>query len=150
MKATTRVDFHCHSTHSDGTLEPRELAQQLAAEGVAFAALTDHDTVDGLPAFHQALSHRGLGFIPGVELTVQYQGAEAHLLGYGLDPEHPELLATLASLRQIQAPGLHSIAGSLRQRGRCRSMGSSQGYSTHVPIHPCWAKTCEVLKTSQV
>ena len=117
MSDTTRVDFHCHSNHSDGVLSPRELAGQLAADKVAFAALTDHDSVEGLAEFRQVLTQRGVGFIPAVELTVQYQGREAHLLAYGIDPAHPDLRATLLSLKQAQAPGVQSIAETIRQRG---------------------------------
>ncbi len=117
MTDTTRVDFHCHSTHSDGALTPREVALELAAGKVAFAALTDHDSVDGLAEFQQVLTSRGVGFIPGVELTVQYQGREAHLLAYGIDPAHPDLQATLLSLQQAQAPGVQSIAETMRLRG---------------------------------
>jgi len=61
MNATTRVDLHCHSIHSDGTMTPRELAQLLHAHGVAAAALTDHDTTDGLPEFRDALARHGIG-----------------------------------------------------------------------------------------
>lgn len=117
MADSTRVDFHCHSTYSDGGLSPREVAQQLAAEKVAFAALTDHDSVEGLAEFQQVLGQRGIGFIPGVELTVRYQGREAHLLAYGLDPTHPDLQATLLAMKQAQAPGVHSIAETIRLRG---------------------------------
>ncbi len=117
MTATTRVDFHCHSIHSDGVLSPREVALQLAADRVAFAALTDHDSVDGLGEFAQTLAQRGVGFIPGVELTVRYRGREAHLLAYGIDPVHPDLQATLLALKQAQAPGVQSIAETIRLRG---------------------------------
>lgn len=117
MTGTARVDFHFHSTYSDGVLSPRELALQLAADGVAFAALTDHDTVAGLTEFADALAQQGIGFIPGVELTVQLQGREAHLLAYGIDPSHPDLQATLLSLQQAQGAGRHSIAESMRLRG---------------------------------
>jgi PAS domain S-box-containing protein len=117
MTETTRVDFHCHSTHSDGVLTPRELALQLAADKVAFAALTDHDSVDGLAEFQRVLAQRGVGFIPGVELTVQCRGREAHLLAYGMDPLHPDLQATLHALKQAQPPGVQSIAETIRLRG---------------------------------
>jgi PAS domain S-box-containing protein len=120
MSDTTRVDFHCHSTHSDGLLAPRDLAQALHDDGVVVAALTDHDTTAGLAEFHEALARHGVGFIPGVELTVRFHGQETHLLGYGLDPSHPELQAALAALRQAQPQSVHSIAGSLRTRAPAR------------------------------
>ncbi len=117
MKATTRVDFHCHSVFSDGALTPREIAEFLAAEGVAVAALVDHDCVDGLQEFRQTLARRDVGFITGVEITTQCCGQEAHLLAYGFDPVNPELLSVLRSLRHSRAPEVQSIAGSIRHRG---------------------------------
>ena len=44
-----RVDFHVHSTASDGTFAPRELAED-AADFDAIA-LTDHDNCDGVGEF---------------------------------------------------------------------------------------------------
>lgn len=120
MEPTTRVDLHCHSVFSDGALEPRELAEQLAADGVAFAALTDHDTVDGLVSFREALARQGIGFLTGLEITAQYGGAEVHVLAYGFDPGHPELLATVASLRsarQAAGTGVQSLSEALRKGG---------------------------------
>ncbi len=122
MDAVTRIDFHCHSTYSDGTLLPRELAAALADDRVAFASLTDHDCVDGLRGFRHGLARRGIGFVTGVELTVRCNGREAHLLGFGFDPDDPELRATLASLRRARAP--HSVAGSMRDRPRRRAQDS--------------------------
>jgi hypothetical protein len=120
MDHAARVELHCHSALSDGELPPDRLAERLAAAGLVAASLTDHDTVDGLDAFRQVLARHGVGFIPGVELTTQFEGREAHLLAYGFDPAHPELLATLRSLRQAQPPRVHSIAGVIRQHGSVR------------------------------
>ena len=120
MNETIPVNFHCHSIFSDGELAPETLAANLAAAGVRYAALTDHDSLEGLPRFQEALKKRGVSGLPGVELTVQYNGREAHLLGYGFDPEFPELTATLPSLRQVRDLEVYSIAGSLRKMGAHR------------------------------
>ncbi len=111
------VNFHCHSNFSDGEQTPEALAANLAAAGVRYAALTDHDTLEGLPRFQEAVKKRGLACVPGVELTTYLEGRELHLLGYGFDPQHPDLLATLLSIRQARDLEVHSIAGSLRKRG---------------------------------
>jgi len=86
-----RVDMHCHSSHSDGTMSPEQVAKVLSNAGVQYAALTDHDTLAGLHAFHNALARYGIGFITGVELTAIHQDYIIHLLAYGIDPEYPEL-----------------------------------------------------------
>lgn len=117
IKGTTRVDFHCHSVYSDGSLTPRELAETISVDGVMVAALADHDSVDGLAEFRQTLARREVGFIAGVEITTLCDGEEAHLLAYGFDPAHAELQAVLHTLRQARTPGVQSIAGSIRRRG---------------------------------
>jgi PAS domain S-box-containing protein len=124
MSETILVNFHCHSIFSDGELTPESLAANLAATGVRYASLTDHDSIEGLPRFQEALKKRGIAFISGVELTTQFNGREAHLLAYGFNPSHSELAATLVSLRQVRSLEVHSIAGSLRKVGSNRVNGS--------------------------
>lgn len=121
MTETIRVNFHCHSVFSDGVQTPEALAANLASAGVRYAALTDHDSVEGLSGFREALRKRGVACLPGVELTTRYNGREAHLLGYGFDPHMPDLVATMLSLRQVRDLEVHSIAGSLRKMGTNRA-----------------------------
>jgi PAS domain S-box-containing protein len=115
------VNLHCHSIFSDGDQTPEALAGNLAGASVRCAALTDHDTLEGLPRFADALKKRGIAFVAGVELTTQHAGRELHLLGYGFDPQHAALAATLLSLRQSRPAEVHSIAGSLRRAGASRA-----------------------------
>ena len=117
MKNTILVNFHCHTMFSDGELTPEVLAANLAAAGVRYTALTDHNSLEGLLRFQEALKKRNIINISGLELTTQYQGREIHILGYGFDPDSPELAATLLSLRQVRDLEVHSIAGSLRKLG---------------------------------
>ena len=80
------VDFHVHSTASDGTLLPSELAER--ARGFAAIALTDHDNCDGVAEWPG---------IAGIELSVE-PGADFdkfHLLGLGIDPENGGMRAFL-------------------------------------------------------
>ena len=114
------VNLHTHTLHSDGALTPAALGERLAAAGVRFAALCDHDTVEGWPAFRDALDARGVSSLPGIELTTQHEGRIIHLVAYGFDPEHPELLATLAAMRAHRVVDTHSIEGSLRAAGNGR------------------------------
>ena len=117
MQQNTRIDFHCHSVHSDGVLTPHELGEYLAVGKVAAAALTDHNSLDGLTEFRDTLARHEIGFIPGVEITTHWQNKETHLLAYGIDPTNAELLATLLSLRQTNAPVAQSVAESIRTKG---------------------------------
>ncbi|MCB0117330.1 MAG: cache domain-containing protein, partial [Caldilineaceae bacterium] len=135
MLETIPVNFHCHSMFSDGDQTPEALAAHLAAAGVRYAALTDHDSLEGFPRFQEALKKRGVACLPGVEITTQFRGREAHLLGYGFDPQDPELAATLFSLRQIRDVGVHSIAGSLRRIGTNHPVNGEDGPSASAAPH---------------
>lgn len=42
------IDFHCHSTVSDGLLAPDALVRHAKDCGIKVLALTDHDDVGGL------------------------------------------------------------------------------------------------------
>jgi len=117
MNDSILVNLHCHSHFSDGDQPPEAVAALLAAAGVRCGALTDHDSIEGLPRFQEALQKHAIACLTGVELTTYFEGRIAHLLGYGFDPQHPELAATLFSLRQGLELDVHSIAGSLRNKG---------------------------------
>jgi PAS domain S-box-containing protein len=112
-----RVDFHCHSSLSDGTLTPEALADLLAAEGIAYAALTDHDTVEGSAGFREALSRKGIGCIDGVEISAASRHGEIHILGYGIDPANLSLRKALASSRRRSDPGVGGLVDSLKHLG---------------------------------
>lgn len=61
-------DLHCHSTVSDGLLQPVELVARAACHGVKFMALTDHDDISGLAEAAQAAAQHEMEFINGVEI----------------------------------------------------------------------------------
>ena len=62
-----RVDLHCHSTFSDGTLTPTELVQLAKQQGLSALALTDHNTSAGLKEFMEAGKDSGVITVPGCE-----------------------------------------------------------------------------------
>ena len=89
------VDFHCHSTASDGTLPPEELAE--AARSFDAFSLTDHDNCDGVAACARAAAEKGVRFVPGIELSIEPgEGFDKfHLLAFGFDPDNGELKSFL-------------------------------------------------------
>ena len=98
-----RYDLHSHSTASDGQLAPAELVRRAAAEGVDYLALTDHDTLAGLPEARAAADEQGITLVPGIEFSVLWGQRELHLLGLWVDPDEPGLQALVA--RQLEARG---------------------------------------------
>ena len=83
----TTCDLHTHSTFSDGTLTPRQLLQAARDAGLSAIALTDHNTVAGLPELLAAAPDFPLEAICGTEFSVDYKGTELHLLALFLKPE---------------------------------------------------------------
>ena len=95
------IDLHVHSCFSDGTCTPEELVVQAKKAGLKAFALTDHDTVAGVPDAVRYGKEMGIQVIPGVELSCEYMVSvgrkkEIHILGYCLDYTQPELCQTLA------------------------------------------------------
>jgi predicted metal-dependent phosphoesterase TrpH len=80
------IDLHIHSTASDGELPPEAVVGRAAAAGVAAMALTDHDTLAGVPAAIAAGERVGIRVIGGCEFSVAAPWGEMHVLGYFLPP----------------------------------------------------------------
>ncbi len=83
------VDLHSHSTASDGSFTPSELAAAFAAHQIKVAALTDHDTMGGVEEFLRACEKLGIIGLGGIEFSTVFRGLEVHLLGYGLPLDDP-------------------------------------------------------------
>ena len=79
-------DLHTHSCFSDGTDSPSQILAKAAALGLFAVALTDHNTVSGLPEFLKAAQETNILAVPGVEISTGYNGKELHIVGLFLDP----------------------------------------------------------------
>ena len=75
------VDLHVHSTCSDGTLTPSELVSLAKKTGLSAFALTDHDTVKGLPEAMEAGKREGIEVLPGIEFSTEYKGKSCFSYG---------------------------------------------------------------------
>lgn len=112
------VDLHSHSTASDGTLAPGDVARLARKSGLAGFALTDHDTIGGIAEAAAEAKAQGIAFVPGIEISCifPYPGT-MHLLGYCVDPAS----ASLTSLAQKLIDGRNArnpqIVNRLRELG---------------------------------
>lgn len=126
----SNFDFHCHSVVSDGLLPPAELARRAAANGVDLWALTDHDDLGGLEAGAAAAAEAGMGFVNGVEISIEWRQIPIHIVGLGFDAGHPALRGGLEQLRagrverarrmsdSLAAIGIHGVFdGAMRYAG---------------------------------
>jgi len=94
------IDLHTHTTFSDGSLTPTQLVEAAAAMGLTAVAVTDHDTVDGLPEALAAGERLGIEVVPGVEINLEHDRVTMDMLGYFLGGcPSDELRRELAELR---------------------------------------------------
>lgn len=99
MTAGTRIDLHVHSTASDGSHASADVVSMAERNSVGVLALTDHDSLDGLPAAAEQAVRGGVRLIPGVELSVNEVGVDVHVLAYGFNPADKTLVAAIARYR---------------------------------------------------
>ncbi len=111
------VDLHVHTTCSDGTLTPRQVVEAAARLGLHAVAITDHDSVDGNPEALAAGRELGMPVVPGVEISVRWEGVTFHLLGYGVDRITPGVAQAFQRLIQSRNARNPRMVEKLRALG---------------------------------
>jgi 3',5'-nucleoside bisphosphate phosphatase len=115
-----RFDLQSHSDRSDGVLAPAQVVRLAHASGVELLALSDHDTVSGVPEALQAARAAGIELVSAVELSALDDGREnhdLHVLGYGFDHRDQELLGALERFRADRGKRAGRMVEALRQLG---------------------------------
>jgi len=95
-----KVDLHCHSHFSDGSLSPTELLSLAHKAGITDLALTDHDTLDGLPEARLAAKQMGINLIDGIELSCTWDKQLIHIVGLNVDTNNRVLKAGVVENKQ--------------------------------------------------
>lgn len=116
MTISTLYDLHCHSKASDGSLSPTELLQRAQQKGVNVLALTDHDTVAGLPEAKRFAEAHNIQLINGIELSTQWHNHCFHIVGLGINPVYPPLISALETLQQTRIERSEKIADKLAKK----------------------------------
>ena len=111
------ADLHCHSTVSDGTLEPEALAARAKANGVALWALTDHDEVAGQHRARTAALALGMPYLTGTEISITFAGHTVHIVGLGFDADNAALVAGLRATRGGRRERALEMAAGLAEVG---------------------------------
>ena len=109
------ADLHLHTSFSDGTFSPEELAIRAKAQGLSVISLTDHDTVEGCARAAAACEQAGIEFISGCELTAEWNNDEIHLIGYFIDTAHPELLAEIARFQEVRQNRIQEMVARINK-----------------------------------
>ncbi|WP_299414642.1 PHP domain-containing protein [Acaryochloris sp. IP29b_bin.148] len=118
-------NFHLHTLHSDGRLEPQHLIEQAIQRGLTSLAITDHHSVGGyrhaldILQSHSQTSSQPLPYLwPGIEITSSLLETQVHILGYGFNPNHsalqPYLMGSAPTGHEAQA---NQVISALHQAG---------------------------------
>lgn len=121
------IDFHTHTTASDGALSPVALLQRAVDAGVELLAITDHDTVAGYRSAAASLEAKPLPvkLVSGVEFSCRWSGATIHILGLGMNCDHPAMRAGLAKLAAARTQRGIKIGERLEALGFARAFSGA-------------------------
>jgi len=111
------IDLHSHTTASDGTFSPKALVNLAKSEGIEAIAITDHDTIEGLPDALEEGKKNGIEVIPGVEISIDHQPGSMHVLGLFLDIKSIMLNENLAVLQKSRSSRNPQIIKKLNELG---------------------------------
>ncbi len=117
-EAPPTFDLQSHSRYSDGALPPAEVVGIAASAGVELLALSDHDTIEGVPEAAAEAARLGIRLVPATEISaLDSAGADLHILGYRIDAGDAVLAERLAEFRADRELRAERMAGALRELG---------------------------------
>lgn len=112
-----RVDLHCHSRASDGVLPPEAVVARADEAGVRVLALTDHDTLAGLPPARRVAMARGLRLVAGLELSVTWARRTLHVVGLDVAEDCARLNSVIDDQASRRWDRAERIAAKLASAG---------------------------------
>ncbi len=110
-------DLHTHTIASDGSDSPTELVKKAAFSQLAAVAITDHDTVEGIPEALEASRNYPVEVVPGIELSVIAPKGNMHVLGYFIDIKSRDLLNVIEMVQNARAERNPKILKKLDELG---------------------------------
>lgn len=111
-----KYDLHCHSTASDGSLEPIDLINKAREKEIKVLAITDHDTLKGIEPFLDK-DLDGVKLVSGTELTCLWNQRMLHIVGLGVDAKSEELQEYLLRLAELRVARARKVADQLMTMG---------------------------------
>ena len=111
------ADLHVHTHFSDSTFSPEEVVACAKDKGLAAIAICDHDSVDGIDPCIEIGKELDVEIIPGVELTIEKDDAEIHILGYLIDYRLEWLRKRLKDTQDHRIGRVHRIVEKLGKEG---------------------------------
>ena len=128
------ADLHCHSTYSDGSLPPEELARLAHSGGVELWSLTDHDELAGQARARAAAVDLGMVYVSGVDISVSFAGETVHILGFDFDENDAGIRQGLAELRAGRTVRAQAMGDSLARAGIAGAYEGAIGYAANPEL----------------
>jgi 3',5'-nucleoside bisphosphate phosphatase len=112
------IDLHLHTTASDGRCDPPTLVRLAWQAGLRTIAVTDHDTMAGVPDATRAGRDFNIRVVAGIEITAVLDDGDVHVLGYFLEPDNRELTTFLEAQRADRVERARAMAVRLAELGK--------------------------------
>jgi len=112
-----KADLHLHTNKSDGLLTPGQLLFQASKRKLAAVAITDHDTIEGVPEGIYAGTKFKIEVVPGIEFNTNVDMGELHILGYFIDCNNESLLKLTETIKNARFNRAKSIVQKLKRMG---------------------------------
>ena len=126
------ANLHIHSTYSDGKCSFESLVDQGKLLKLEHMSIVDHNSVEGWRNFNT----KDYNFlITGVEFDCFYKGSLLHILGYGIDPNHPDILDICAKSKKETQYDIIRLFKSRHPKKVIDAIHNAGGIA--VFAHPC-------------
>jgi predicted metal-dependent phosphoesterase TrpH len=117
LAAEAAVDFHLHTTYSDGRWQPEQLLDFLKGEQFGLVAITDHDRADTAADLQQLALEKKLPLLVGAEMSSTWKGEMVDLLCFGFTPGESPLNDLARDLVRRQAENSREVYEKLIRAG---------------------------------
>ncbi len=111
------ADLHIHTNFSDGSMSPQDVLQAAYDNGIDCIAISDHDTIMGIPVAVQHAKKYGIEVIPGIELSTEINGKDVHILGYLFDYNNTSLIEKLNQMQNVRIDRMRKMIDKLKELG---------------------------------
>jgi predicted metal-dependent phosphoesterase TrpH len=112
-----KCDLHIHSTFSDSDTTIEDIFKKAKEKQLSAIAITDHDTVSGLPLAQRLSNIYGIELIEGIEISANKDDIEIHILGYLIDSSNANIAKELGNIHALRKERLINMADKLNSLG---------------------------------
>lgn len=114
-----RIDLHCHTHCSDGSLSPQTLIDRAINYQIDVLAITDHDTIEGFNIAQDYIMEKNIPIklISGIEISTQWEGFEIHIVGLNFDKNNSSLKKLICSQQKAREQRAIAIGEKLVKCG---------------------------------